>query len=318
MQTKLNAQWHKFQFIPPSVYRDDYSLDGLLHVCFGLKLSEFEPASASPSAKTQYKQVETYRRWIDLEFVSSPKHGRHLHRIVIQGKGLENMPLDIGRILSIFEEHGFTCNEAHSRILISGERVSFDTINKHCLNDAYTATCRKVSPITNPDNRYAKTWAFGSSPSQKSVNTAQGRRVIIYEADKVHPELAAGTVEIELQLSGSTAQYFVFGEYTRTVDLTVKTIGVIRSFLCFKTLTGDRNISRRNAAKWWNAIVDDYSAIYLPRLDRKSPETEGRMKRFVSELHTKKIKLGEELFIKSLAAFVQEQGLIDKLRFELV
>jgi hypothetical protein len=316
----LSASYHKLEFRPPKIYKDGFDLENLITTCFHVNLCDFESRSFSSEVKArggkatsdQYKETVTFNRFIDLEYTNSPNHGRSLNRLTIQGKGLDSLNLDVGKILTVMEEQEFVATEAHSKILLPPSVVTFATIEKHFLIKAYTSKARMVRPEVHPQNRHATTWAVGIRPEHRSLNTVHGKRVIIYEADKVHPELPKGTVEMELQLFGDAAQKFIYGR-ERELDLTVRTIGVIRAFLSIKTLTGDRNISRRTTAKWWDNVVGSFDVVLLPRLDRPTPRLSNQVKHLQQTLYQRKQTLGEEPLLRAMATFCAELGLAEKL-----
>lgn len=315
----LYAHWHKFELKPPRDFKPDY-LEPLVYYCFNLALTEFEPKASTTTAtqdsepkKKQYHETLTYRKLIDLEFINSPKWGKTLNRIVIQGRGLDTLPLDVGCALTYFEKNHFICTEAHSKILLPESLVKFLTIEKHFLTNSYTSDVKRVGKETDPSNGHATTWSVGRRPQNRSANTTHGKRVIFYEADKVHPEVEPGTTEMELQLFGDAAQKFVFGPGTRDADLTAKTIGVIRPFLTIKTLTGDSNVSRRSTAKWWQTLTGKFDAVHLPRLDRAAPKLDNQIKHFMSTLYSRKVILGKDLFLDTLVTWFTEAGLMPEL-----
>lgn len=310
-QKNLYGQWHKFEFRPPSHYQYLDSLDYLTQACFGLRFDQFESKSSSTADK--FIEVLTYGRKIDLEFKNSPKHGRSFNRLVIQGTGLDTLSLDVGALLTYLENSGFSCTECHSKILIPSDMVEFSAIEKHFIQKAYTSDCKRVGPETDPSNGHARTWSVGARPNHRSLNTTHGKRVIFYEAAKVHPELEPGTTELELQLFGDAAQKFVYAPGIRDCDLTVKTLGVIRSYLSIRTLSGDSNVSRRPLARWWNNLVGKYDAIHLPRLDRKAPQLDNQVKAFKAMLYGRKQTLGESTMLETIAEFCRELGLTDRL-----
>lgn len=316
MTTQLYAHYHKFVFRPPKSYNLE-KLPTLLSTCFNLSPQDFKDKSSTEERKKRsgdtgslpFKEVVTYDRLIDVEFINSPKRGKSLNLITIQGAGLDKLTLDIGAILTAMERSSFACIEAHSKILLPESTVSFSTLEKHFMGKAYTADCRIVLPITDPENNHSRTWTVGSRPSHKSVNSVHGKRIIFYEASKVHADISEGTTEMELQLFGDAANKFVYADALRDLDLTVKTLGVIRPFLTFKTLTGDTNISRRNTAKWWLKIVDNYAAIRIPKLERLPPLSKNKLDKFRSGLYSKKLDFGEMPFLEALTDFIKEQGL---------
>ena len=310
-QINLYAQWHKFEFRPPKHYNYLETLDYLTQACFELSTSDFE--NKSSSSAVQYNETLTYRRMIDLEFTNSPKHGKCFNRLVIQGTGLDTLNLDVGNLLTYLENTGFICTEAHSKILIPETFVDFGTIEKHFVAKAYTADCKRVGPETDPSNAYARTWSLGTRPNHRSPNTVHGKRVIFYEADKVHPGLDPGTTEMELQLFGDAAHKFVFAPVIRDLDLTVKTLGLIRSYMSIRTLSGDTNKSRRSLARWWNNLVGKYEAIHLPRLDRKAPQLDNQIQNLKSTLYGRKQVLGADVLLETIITFCQELGLTHKL-----
>ena len=218
----------------------------------------------------------------------------------------------MGKILTGMEQAGFVCTELHSRILIPQAITTWMTIHEYCTEDAYTSACHVVSPFTDPSNDYAKSWQFGKYPARRTAHT-EGRRLTFYDAHRMHPNEPPDSVAMELQLFGDTAHKFIYADQCRGVDLTVRTIGVIRSFAEFKELTGDSNRSRRPPAEFWQQIVADFSAIHLPRIGKPEPQMENRIKKFWQELFTKKQKLGHEPFVSALAAFIMDQQLTVQL-----
>jgi hypothetical protein len=316
----VSASYHKLEFRPPKIYKDGFDLEKLITTCFDVNLFDFESKSLATEVKARggkatsapYKETVTFKRFIDLEYTNSPNHGHTLNRLTIQGKGLDSLNLDIGKILTVMEEQGFVATEAHSKILLPPSMVTFATIEKHFVAKAYTSKARMVRQEVNPQNRHATTWAVGIRPDHRSLNTVHGKRVIIYEADKVHSELPQGTVEMELQLFGDAAQKFIYGRGGE-VELTVRTMGVIRDFLSIKTLTGDRNLSRRAAAKWWDNIVGGFDVVVLPRLDTPTPRLCNQVKHLQQTLYQRKQTLGEEPLLRAMASFCAELGLAERL-----
>jgi len=316
----LSASYHKLEFRPPKTFKDGFDLEALIIACFNVNLGDFESKSLASQAKArvgepapkQYKETMTFNRLIDLEHINSTTHSRSLNRITIQGMGLDTLNLDLGRVLTVMKEQGFVVTEAHSKILLPKSVVAFETIEKHFLAKAFTSSAKIVIPEVNPQKGNATTWSVGKRPNSRSANTMHGKRVIFYEAGKVHPELPKGTVEMELQLFGDAAQKFVYGE-TRDVDLTVRTIGIIRGHLSIKTLTGDRNISRRKPAKWWDGIVGGVDAVYLPRLNKPAPKLDNQVKYLHQALYQRKQALGEEILLDAMGSFCAELGLAEKL-----
>jgi len=316
---QLYAQYHKFVFRPPKHYNLN-NLDGLLKQCFSLTLNDFEDKSSTQEAKKRkgesgtlpFKEATTYNRLIDVEYVNSPKYGKTLNLITIQGQGLDTLKLDVGAILTEMEVQNFVCIECHSKILIPESTVTFPTLEKHFITKAYTADCRIVAPLTDPSNNHARTWAVGSRPAHKSINSVHGKRLIFYEASKVHDAIPAGMTEMEMQLFGDAANKFVYDTTLRDIDLTVKTLGIIRPYLTFKTLTGDKNVSRRSVARFWLSIIDNFPAIRIPRLNRLPPILKNKRDKFRTSLYGKKLDFGEILFLEVLTEFLQDQGLAAK------
>lgn len=322
---KLYAEYHKIEFRPPKGYST--AADSIARICdhLGIDSAEIEPRSLSAATKDranqpqtpQYKTTDTFRRVIDFEYTNSPKHGRSLSRVVIQGEAFTSLNLDTGRILTGMESDGFVATEAHSRILLPSDFVSWDTIDAHFKAEAYTASCKIVSPLTDPQNNYAKTWQAGKRPKTRSANT-QGKRLTFYQADKIHLDLPAGTTTMELQLFGDTAHKFLYSVPTRDVDLTLKTIGVIRGYFEFKALAGDTNKFRRPTADFWKKVVENIPAIHLPAVKRADPQLDGQIKKFKQELFSRYQKLGIKTFSATIADFAQELGFTEVIANELI
>lgn len=312
---KLYAEWHKLEYRPSKDFRTTPESLERVAQHLGQSYSEFEDKSLSASA--QYYTTETLHRLIDFEFVNSPKHGKTLNRVVIQGEAFAALKLDTGRILTVMEQEGFTATEAHSRILLPHLLLSWDTLDQHFKADAYTSTCKIISPLVDPSNNYAKTWQAGKRPKGRSANT-QGKRLTFYQADKIHPDLAPGTTTMELQLFGDTAHKYIYSTLTRDVDLTLRMLGVIRSYIEFKSLAGDSNKSRRPIADFWRDLIGNIPAIHLPMLNKPVPQLNNQIAKFRELLFGRKQKLGVDTFVKALVDFAVEQGFTGKLAAELV
>lgn len=321
----LYADYHKLEFRPPKKFAT--TAENLHRICrhIGINYNALEDKSYSQEKQsrsdtlpttTPFKTTKTYRRLIDLELKNSGKYGQTLNRVVIQGSAFESLQLDIGKILSEMEREKFVLTEVHSRILLPPHFISWETIDQHFREDAYTAKCRIVSPLTDPSNNYAKTWQAGKRPQSRTAHT-QGKRLIFYQADKIHSSLPPGTTEMELQLFGDTAHKFVYSKISRDVDLTLRTLGSIRSFFEFKTLGGDSNTSRRETAKFWKKVVANVLAIHLPRLERPTPEQGRSLKKFREQLYARYQNLGCDGFVNIVADFAIElrmgQRITDRL-----
>lgn len=311
---KLYAIYHKLELRPPKGFITDVVSLSRVAEHLGQNYQDFENKSSSKSG--QFKTVETCQRLIDFEFTNSAEHGKTLNRVEIHGEAFELMPLDIGQILTGMESEGFVITEAHSRILLPPTFISWPTIDQYFKAEAYTSGCKIVSPLTDPSNGYAKTWQAGKRPKTRSAHT-QGKRLTFYQADKIHPELPEGTTTMELQLFGDTAHKFVFSDMTRAVDLTLRTIGVIRGYFEFKVLEGDSNKTRRPTADFWKKVVGDLAAIHLPRLIKAEAKTDTRAQKCREMLYGRLLTLKADLFVKTIAEFVLELGLSDKLAQEL-
>lgn len=314
MTAKLYSEWHHLDFRPPSDSEDSTNYRSLKFILdtIGLNLSDFENKSSSTTSS--YYTEMTYKRLIDIQFkeVGGENPHQKLIWIVFHGDSFLGLKLDIGKLLSVVEEHGFVVGEAHSRTLIPNSFVEWDKIDRYFLAEAYVSEAKAVAPIVDPSNGYAKSWYVGKRPSGRSQKS-QGKRVSFYQADKIHPELPAGTTTMELQLFGYTAHQFVYGAITRQVDLTLKTIGVIKSYLDVITLPGrDKNKSRRKdkhkSASWWLKIVDNLPAIQLPRLDKTAPNLSRQIAAFKISLYSAKQKLGNDLFVQHFHQFCAEKG----------
>lgn len=303
----LYAQYHKMEFRPHKDFTATTEHLYALANLFGIDYqAEFQPKSSSTAI--QYKTVETYRGLINFEFFNPPKKQRTLNRVEIHGEAFETLPLDIGNILTKMEKALFTLVEVHSRILLPHDVISWDTLNQYFRDESYTSECRLVSQLNDPKNEYAKTWQAGKRPSTRS-NSMQGKRLTFYQADKIHPELDAGTSEMELQLFGKTAHDFVYATVARDTDLTLRTLGVIRSYFEFKELSGDSNQCRRPTANFWLDIIADIPAIHLPRMDKPTPSLVGKQKKFKESLYSRLLSLGTDAFIRTLTEWLESQGL---------
>jgi hypothetical protein len=166
---KLYATYHKLEFRPPKKFiTTDESISKLCDI-IGINSNELMDRSYSAETNkrqnqertVQFKTVDTFNRQVDFEFTNSPKHGRCLNRLTLQGKAFEELKLDIGYILTRLEEEGFEMVEAHSRVLIPHDFVSWEVIEQHFRDAAYTSQCRIVSPLRDPQNDYATTWQAG-------------------------------------------------------------------------------------------------------------------------------------------------------------
>lgn len=325
MSNELYASWHKQEFRPPKGFELE-KLPELLQTCFGLTLYDFENTSSTEerkkrayanscvedrkrydeNSKPQFIETVTHNKLIDIEYTNTSKYGQTLNRLTIQGKGFEQLSLDTGKIITYLEREKFVCVECHSQILIPPALVTFENLEKYFKNKSYTSTANHVTPTYNPTKDHATTWNVGARPPKKSANSAYGKRVTFYEAYKVHPEMESGTTRMELQLFGDAANKFMFDDSLRQLDLTVKTIGVIREHITFKSLSvKDSNDSRRAMPRFWKYIVDSYECIRIPRLDKPQPQIENKLKRFQSMLFSKKQEFGEALFLAQLKKFIE-------------
>lgn len=314
---KLSAQYHKMTFRPHKYTVWNEATARELCGIIGIDPEELSDRSFSQTRREkqgedknfQYEATDTFRRLIDFTHrYNKTDDCRMLASVVVQGAAFDNLKLDIGAIITKLEPN-YKLVEVHSKVLLPKEIVTWEKLDRHFTTKSYSSFAHLASSLTDPANNFASTWQLGRRPQYLSDN-CQAKRLIFYESWKVHPELEEGCSTMELQVFGSAAHAFVYGDVNRYVDLTTRTLGGIRGMFCFRTLSGDTNKSRRKLPSFWEKVVGDYSAIQLTAPEPKvKPTPLGKIRKTKEYLYSKLQELGAETFTKMIDEFVLEMNL---------
>jgi hypothetical protein len=308
-----HAELHKaeWRWSPGNDAKQDYfsledpsRLNDLTMALFSIPASQFLRRT---SAIGQYQNIHSYNGMIDLTFKlhkiyandSEELWEQRLEVVTIHGAGFDSMTFNTPHILRCLEDRHFTLREVHAKIDILDEHYTFAAIKRAFDAELYTTKSRRKESFKDT----GRTVAVGKK-------AANGKRLSIYEAWTVHEEIPEGTVRTELQLFGRDAQNFIHAPQFRDMDLTTKTIGVIRKMITFRKPGTDTNKDRLPVADFWNFLTEGFAVCRLPRLISVAPTFSKTRKSMEVYLHQKRLVLGDDSLIETIRAWLDNAGLL--------
>lgn len=134
-----------------------------------------------------------------------------------------------------------------------------------------------------------------------------GYRLNIYEAWKLHPELPEGTWRLEVQSYGDTARQLTTGRSDSSDTIEQRVLALIRSRLNFRSMTSaNKNLSERLIPAWWSKLLSGYGTFRLTH-QANSPRVENRKNRLKSDLYSRLLALGPDVFTQALSEFIGKE-----------
>jgi len=309
-----HAELHKLEWkwTPPKEAKLDFyslerpeELDALTEELFSIPINQFVRRT---SAIGQFQNIYTYNQLIDLGFRLTKFHDddleevweQRLETITIQGSAFDCMTFNTPHILRCTDDRHFRLREVHSKIDILSDRYAFPEIKKRYDVELFTTKCK-----TGSYKEEGRTIFIGNK-------AANGKRLNIYEGWTVHEELPEGTVRSELQLYGRDAYNFFHSEKLRDVDLTTKTIGIIKGLITFREQGADSNKDRLPVADFWKYFTEEYVVVKLPRQLGLPPTFERTTRALTAYLHQKRQVLGDSGFVRAVYGCLDKAGLLQE------
>lgn len=279
---ELSKEWNNL---------DQQPLD-VVQLITGIPFHKFKPRTASRT--NSFKPVFTLNNLVDVRF--RMWDDRHLlESIVVHGKGWQVVPYSVQKMVATASNYGLKLDVVHCKFDVSGDEVSFETIDNHFTKKSFTSNATATQFISEDKATGKATgWRVGSTGHN-------GYTVSFYEASKVHYELPAGTWRIEVQAKGKAAS-----ELLAESDLTAAVLALVNNRIKFRSLTSNNsNRSQRPIPRWWNSIVQGAGSFRVTH-SNSTPVLENRKKRLVSDLYSRCTSLGEPVFTEALQNFVQQ------------
>lgn len=288
---------------------DDAPTPDIIQNLIGISFQNFR--RKTQSEKNSYSPVFTFNKLIDLTFirfkvVEDDCHIYKLNNLTIHGKGCSLVPYRANKIIKHATEHGLVLIRRDDKFDVPASIVPFATLDEHFRSKSYTSTAA-ATPYFSEDKEdqpkgeeKALTWYVGG------VNR-DGYRLNIYEAWKLHPELPEGTWRLEVQSYGDTARQLTNGRSDNNDTLEQRLLALIRSRLNFRSMTsGNKNLSERPVPTWWTKLLSGYGTFRLVH-QANSPRVENRKNRLKSDLYSRLLALGPDVFSQALAEFVSKE-----------
>jgi hypothetical protein len=277
----------------------------IIQTLIGIPFKNFKRKTASD--KNSYRPVYTFGKLIDLSFCRTTTENIYrLDNITIHGKGCPLVPYSSEKIIKTATAYNLTLIRRDDKFDIPASIVPFATLDDHFKAKGYTANAA-VTPHYSEDiedqekgSDKALSWYVGG------INR-NGYRLNIYEAWKIHPELPEGTWRLEVQSYGDTARQLTSGRSDVKDTLEQRVLALIKTRLNFRSMnSSNKNLSERPVPAWWSKLLFGYGTFRLTH-QANSPRVENRKNRLKSDLYSRLLALGPDVFAEALAEFVAKE-----------